>query len=53
LLLPKRNFDAAAIFHAIYVVRLVYFCVVPGMAGQSVMRGAPWRARLRLPLPWR
>ena len=39
LLLPKPNFSAAAIFYVIYIVGLVYFCVVPGVAEQSVMRG--------------
>jgi uncharacterized membrane protein len=39
LLLPKPNFGAASIFYVIYVAGLVYFCVVPGVAGQSVLRG--------------
>jgi uncharacterized membrane protein len=39
LLLPKPNFGAAAIFYAIYIVGLVYFCVVPGVDEQRVMRG--------------
>jgi uncharacterized membrane protein len=39
LLLPTPNFGAAAIFYVIYIVGLVYFCVVPGVAEQSVMRG--------------
>lgn len=38
LLLPKPNFGAAAIFYVIYIVGLVYFCVVPGVAEESVMR---------------
>lgn len=39
LLLPKPNFGAAAVFYVIYLVGLVYFCVVPGVAGHSVSRG--------------
>lgn len=39
LLLPKPNFGAAAFFYVIYIVGLVYFCVVPGVAGQSALRG--------------
>lgn len=39
LLLPKPNFGAAAIFYAIYIAGLVYFCVLPGVAEQRVMRG--------------
>jgi uncharacterized membrane protein len=39
LLLPKPNFVAASVFYVIYVAGLVYFCVVPGVAGQSVLRG--------------
>ncbi|MGV7246596.1 DUF2177 family protein [Caballeronia sp. M23-90] len=39
LLLPKPNFGAAAIFYVIYIVGLVYFCVVPGVTEESVMRG--------------
>ena len=39
LLLPKPNFGAAVIFYVIYIVGMVYFCVVPGIAEQSVMRG--------------
>lgn len=39
LLLPKPNFGVAAVFYVIYLVGLVYFCVVPGVAGQSVSRG--------------
>ena len=39
LLLPKPNLGAAAVFYVIYIVGLVYFCVVPGVAGQSVLRG--------------
>jgi uncharacterized membrane protein len=39
LLLPKPNFGAAAIFYVIYIAGLVYFCVVPGVTGQSVARG--------------
>jgi uncharacterized membrane protein len=39
LLLPKPNLGAAAVFYVIYLVGLVYFCVVPGVAGQSVLRG--------------
>ena len=39
LLLPKPNFSAAAIFYVIYIAGLVYFCVVPGVSGQSAMRG--------------
>ena len=39
LLLPKPNFGAAAVFYVIYIAGLVYFCVVPGVAGQSALRG--------------
>ncbi|WP_063771271.1 DUF2177 family protein [Caballeronia sordidicola] len=39
LLLPKPNLGAAAVFYVIYIVGLVYFCVVPGVAGQSALRG--------------
>ncbi|OXC76756.1 DUF2177 family protein [Caballeronia sordidicola] len=39
LLLPKPNFCAAAVFYVIYIAGLVYFCVVPGVAGQSALRG--------------
>ncbi|WP_158935353.1 DUF2177 family protein [Burkholderia sp. S171] len=39
LLLPKPNFVAAAAFYVIYIVGLVYFCVVPGVIGQSAVRG--------------
>jgi len=39
LLLPKPNFSAAAVFYVIYIAGLVYFCVVPGVSGQSAMRG--------------
>ncbi|MGX7002901.1 DUF2177 family protein [Caballeronia sp. KNU42] len=39
LLLPKPNLGAAAVFYAIYIVGLVYFCVVPGVTGQSALRG--------------
>ena len=39
LLLPKPNFGAAAVFYVIYIVGLVYFCVVPGVVGQSALRG--------------
>jgi uncharacterized membrane protein len=39
LLLPKPNFGAAAVFYVIYIAGLVYFCVVPGLTEQSVMRG--------------
>ena len=39
LLLPKPNFGAAAICYVIYIAGLVYFCVVPGVTGQSVIRG--------------
>jgi uncharacterized membrane protein len=39
LLRPMPNFGAAAIFYVIYIVGLVYFCVLPGVAGWSVMRG--------------
>ena len=39
LLLPKPNFGAAAVFYVICIAGLVYFCVVPGVAGQSALRG--------------
>jgi len=39
LLLPKPNIGAAAVFYVIYIAGLVYFCVVPGVAGQSALRG--------------
>jgi len=39
LLVPKPNFGAAAVFYVIYIAGLVYFCVVPGVAGQSALRG--------------
>lgn len=39
LLLPKPNFGAAAIFYVIYTAGLVHFCVVPGVIGQSALRG--------------
>jgi len=39
LLLPKPKLGAAAVFYVIYIVGLVYFCVVPGVAGQSALRG--------------
>jgi len=39
LLLPKPNFGAAVIFYVIYIIGMVYFCVVPGIAEDSVMRG--------------
>jgi uncharacterized membrane protein len=39
LLLPKPNLGAAAVFYVIYIVGMVYFCVVPGVAGQSALRG--------------
>jgi uncharacterized membrane protein len=39
LLLPKPNFGAAATFYVIYIAGLVHFCVVPGVTGQSAMRG--------------
>jgi uncharacterized membrane protein len=39
LLLPKPKLGAAAVFYVIYIVGLVYFCVAPGVAGQSALRG--------------
>ena len=39
LLLPKPNLGAAAVFYVIYITGLVYFCVVPGVAGPSALRG--------------
>jgi uncharacterized membrane protein len=39
LLLAKPNFGAAAIFYVIYIIGMVYFCAVPGIAENSVMRG--------------
>jgi uncharacterized membrane protein len=37
LLLAKPNFGAESVFCMIYVAGLVYFCVVPGVTGQSAM----------------
>ncbi|MEA3092086.1 MAG: hypothetical protein QOJ04_3428 [Caballeronia sp.] len=37
LLLAKPNFGAEIVFCMIYVAGLVYFCVVPGVTGQSAM----------------
>jgi uncharacterized membrane protein len=39
LLLAKPKFGAAAVFYVIYIVGLVYFCVVPGVVEQSALRG--------------
>jgi uncharacterized membrane protein len=39
LLLARPNFGAAAAFYALYIIGLVYFCVMPGLAEQSALRG--------------
>jgi uncharacterized membrane protein len=39
LSLPKPNVGAATVFYVIYIAGLVYFCVVPGVAGQSALHG--------------
>jgi uncharacterized membrane protein len=39
LLLAKPRFGVAAAFYVLYIIGLVYFCVMPGVAEQSVMRG--------------
>lgn len=40
LLLAKPDFGAAIIFYVLYLAGLTYFCVMPGVADASVMRGA-------------
>ena len=40
LLLAKPNFGAAAVFYVLYLIGVGYFCVMPGIADASVMRGA-------------
>jgi uncharacterized membrane protein len=39
LLLPRPDFGVAAVFYVIYIVGLVYFCVVPGVARRSALSG--------------
>lgn len=39
LLLEQPNFGAAAIFYLLYLAGMTYFCVLPGVAEASAMRG--------------
>jgi uncharacterized membrane protein len=39
LLLESPRLGVAAAFYLLYIIGLVYFCVMPGVAEQSVLRG--------------